>query len=69
MKMDQTFETASTPQFNAFFIRVAIAMVSLHNNRTLTKTSAHITKLGMDMSVLITLGMGRQTGGLGTARS
>lgn len=46
------------PQFSAFFIRVGMATVFLHNNRTLTKTSAHITKLGMDMSVLITLGMG-----------
>jgi hypothetical protein len=30
--------TVSQPQLNSFFVRVAMVMVSLHSNRTLTKT-------------------------------
>jgi hypothetical protein len=33
-----TYETVSKPSLNAFLIRVTTILVSLHNNRTLTKT-------------------------------
>jgi hypothetical protein len=38
MIMDCTSETVSQPQLNVLYIRVALVMVSLHINKTLTKT-------------------------------
>jgi hypothetical protein len=35
MIMDSTTESLSKPQQNAFFVRVAMVMVSLHSNKTL----------------------------------
>ena len=37
MTMDQTSETVSQTQLKFSFVRVAMVMVSLHSNRTLTK--------------------------------
>jgi hypothetical protein len=36
--MDWTSKTVNQPQLNVFFIRVALVMVSLHSNKTQTKT-------------------------------
>ena len=43
MKMDETYETVGKLQLNAFFsfIRVAMVMVPLHNNRTYYICSVH----------------------------
>ena len=39
MIMDWIFELVSHPQLNVVFIRVALAMVSVHSSKTLTKTA------------------------------
>jgi hypothetical protein len=36
--MDLTPEPVSQPQLNIVFIRLALVMVSVHSNKTLTKT-------------------------------
>ena len=38
MIMDRTSDPISQPQLNVVLIRVAMVMVSVHNNKTLTKT-------------------------------
>jgi hypothetical protein len=38
MIMDLTSEPVSQPQLNVVFIRLALVMVSVHSNKTLTKT-------------------------------
>ena len=35
-------ETASKPQLNVFFYKVAMVVMSLHNNIRLTKTNLHV---------------------------
>jgi hypothetical protein len=39
MIMDWTSEPVSQPQLNIVFIRLALVMVSVHSNKTLTKTN------------------------------
>jgi hypothetical protein len=40
--MDETSETVSQTQLMFFFIRVAMVTVSLHTNKTLTKTMQYL---------------------------
>lgn len=51
--MDQTSETVSQPQSELCFRRVAVGVVSLHSNRTVTKTEHEIFSFCSSSSLVL----------------